>query len=535
MKQSNFPRKFLNAIEFTRLTGILFLFHALGCMIIFATLGPSPYINSTSLALTILMDVAFFYSLRMSTEKNAAHLIILSWYILLFFNIRIIALLIFPPESLEFPAGLKGAHLDGEEIADGLMFLVGGLVAVLSAISYVGRLGSQRHIPVASDRVGKNFSLWALTAYWGLTYIAAYYVIVCLGVSIFKSPENWGNRMAWVRIIFDTDVALMLTVIWALVQQRYFKFTTSEKLHVGLLVFAWLAFSVLIGSRGGPFRILLFTFIAVLAIAPKFKLSIAGLGVLLGAFFFINSYVFALGTAFRHSQVENVSIIQSIDNYQTRHANFKGFLPLNKQKNISDFRRAFYDSDMVRLPALELRPVITRLATIDYPLTIVAQAPNEEVVDYYIRSPHSIKNFINSIVPGEIFKEATINTSRVYGMAYLEKTVKDISRDYMSEPFTLWGVGWLIAGYWGLPIFFGLACFAQVGLNIAQKGSSVGMIIFRFVYIVTVILGVYGMFGIDYWLTSIAHFSIASFIAYMLIYFSSRWKLSAVVVNKPVQ
>ncbi len=535
MKQSKFLRAFFHPIELTSLTGLLFLFHALGCLVIFAILGSSPYINSTSLLLTILMDVAFFLSLRMSTEKSAAHLLIISWYVLLFFSIRIFALLVFPPEAIEFPASAKGAHLGDQEIADGLTFVVGGFVAVLSAIYCVGRFSSQKHVPLPPERAGKNFSLWAITAYWGVTYIVAYYVIVYLGVSIFKSPENWGNRMGWVRIIFDTDVALMLTVVWAFVQQKYFKFTATERLHVGVLVFTWLAFSVLIGSRGGPFRILLFTFIATLAITPKFKLSVAGLGGLVGAFFFINSYVFALGTAFRHSQVENVSITQSIDNYKTRHASFKNFQPTDKQADISTLRRAFYDSDLLRALALELRPIITRLATIDYPLTIVTQARNEEVVDYYIRSIYPIKNFLNSMVPGEIFEEASVNTSRVYRMAYLEKTLNDISESYMSEPFTLWGIGWLIAGYFGLPLLFGVAFFSQVGLNFAQERSSVEMIVLRFVYIMTVILGIYGMFGVDYWLTSIAHFSIASLIACIFIRFLPTWKRSRFGVNKPLQ
>jgi hypothetical protein len=517
MKSPTLLKTVFNAIEFTNLTGLLFLVHALGCVITFAILGASPYINATSVGLAVLMDIAFFLSLRRSTEKVAAHLLIFSWYVLLFFNIRIAALLVFPPEALEFPAGVRGGYLANEEISAGLVFVVAGVVAVLSGISYAGRFGDQRH--KESDFTRKNFSLWALTAYWVLTYVVAYYVIVHLGVSVFKSPENWGSRMAWVRIIFDTDVALMYTVLWVFVQQKCFQFTKTEKLHVGLLVFLWLAFSVLIGSRGGPFRILLFTFIAALAVMPKFKLSIAGLGALVAAFFVINSYVFAIGTAFRHSQIENVSVLESIENYHARRADFKNFLPTEKQTDISSLRRAFYDSDLVRVGALRLRPTITRLAIIDYPLTIVTRTPNEAVIDYYIRSLHPIKNFINSMVPGEIFQEAIVNTSRVFGMAYIGKSLKDISENYMSEPFTLWGEGWLIAGYLGLPLLFGVALFTQAGLNFAQKKSSMDMISLRFVYIMTVILGVYGMFGIDYWLTSVAHFSIASFIASMFIRF----------------
>lgn len=118
------------------------------------------------------------------------------------------------------------------------------------------------------------------------------------------------------------------------------------------------------------------------------------------------------------------------------------------------------------------------------------------------------------MVPGEIFEEAMVNTSRVFGMAYGGKSLKDISEGYMSEPFTIWGEAWLLAGYVGIVLLFVAALSVQIGFNFSGQKPAVHLICMRFVYIMTVILGIYGMFGIDYWLTSVAHFSIASLIAY---------------------
>lgn len=516
-------RGIFSATEFTNLTGLLFLSHALACVAAFVILGASPYIDVTSLGLAVLMDVAFFLALKKSNEKNAAHLLMFAWYVLLFFNIRIAALLLFPPEALEFPAVVEGSYFTDYEISDGLMFVVGGTIAILAGIFAAGNFGSRRAATPAFN--GGQFSLWAITAYWVVTYAAAYYVMVYLGVSIFGEPGNWGNRMAWVRIIFDTDVALMFTIVWALVQWHYFDFTKIQKLHVGLLVLSWLVFSLVIGSRGGPLRILLFLFIATLAVKPKFRLSIAGFAALVGTLFLINSYIFAIGTAFRHSHLEGVSISQSMSDYDTRRLQFEPYFFTEEQTDISDIRRSFYQSSAVRALAMKLRPTVTRLAIIDYPLAVVVNKPDEAVIDYYIRSLHSIKNFINNMVPGEIFEEAMVNTSRVFGMAYGGKSLSDISEGYMSEPFTIWGEAWLLVGYLpGIILLFAVALCVQVGLNMAGKKSSVHMIGLRFIYIMTVILGIYGMFGIDYWLTSVAHFSIASSIAYMFIRFFPRWK-----------
>lgn len=526
MYSSKILRAVFNPIEFTDLTGLIFLAHAISCLITFAILGASLYINVTSLSLIVGIDIAFFLSLRRSTERTAAHLLAFSWFVLIYFNIRLFALLVLPPEALEFPTGLivTASNHSSEEISTGLVFVAGGVLAVLAGIHYASRLIKIKQ--TSPDINSKNFSLWALTGYWALTYAASYYVTAYLGVSIFKSPDNWGNRMAWIRIIFDTDVALMYTIIWTFIQRKYFQITSTQKLHVFLLIFCWLVFTIMAGSRGGPFRILIFMFICALAITPKFKISAASMTALIGATFFISLFAFSLGTAIRHAEIGNLSISKSVENYISRHEEFKNNSPqVVKQENISNFRRVFYNVGLVREIAFKSRPIITRLALIDYPLTIVTREGNKTIIDDYIRSLYPIKNFINSLVPGEIFKEAIINTSRVFGMIYLDKSPKDIAENYISEPFTLWGLAWLIAGFLGISLMFGVAVFIQVGFNFVEKKPSIDGISLRFLYIMIAILGVYGLFGLDSWLTSVVHFSTASFIAFVFIRFFSLAKL----------
>lgn len=504
--------------DFTEVTALLFLLHAFACISGFLILGASPYINLISLACMVALDIAFFLALKRSDSRNAAHLLVLGWYVLLFFNVRLGALLFFPPEALEFPGGFEGSYLTGEEISGGLVFLASGLIAILGGIFLAG----MRPMPMRPVGVPvKNFSIWGVTVYWAVTYAAAYYVAVYLGVTIFGAPGNWGNRMAWVRIIFDTDVALMFTIVWAVIQWQYFGLTKLQKLHVGLLVLGWLIFSLIIGSRGGPFRILIFVFLATLAIKPKFKLSVTGFAALIGTLFLVNSYLFSIGTAFRHAQLENVDVTQSVANYEARSVEFEPYFFTAEQQDISPLRRKFYESHIVRSVALKLRPTVTRLAIVDYPLIVLIEPGNQEVIDYYIRSLHPVKNFLNNMVPGEIFKESMVNTSRIFPMAYGGKSLQDISEGYMSEPFTLWGEVWLLAGYFGL-LLLGMVAFAvQRGLTFIDQRPAAHWVVVRFVYIMTVLSGVYGMFGIDYWLTSVAHFSLSSLIAW---FFISRFK-----------
>lgn len=511
----------VTAIEFTDLTAFLFLAHGCFCAMAFLTLGASPYINVTSLGLILLMDAAFFVALKRSTEKNAAHILIIAWYVLLFFNVRLAALLLFPPEALEFSVGLPGDFLTGDNISDGLLFIVGGMIAILVGAFAAGNIGRQQQSQTSAF-TGQQLSLWALTAYWCLTYLAAYYVSVYLGVTIFGTSEHWGNRMAWVRIILDTDVALMWTFVWALVQWHYFKFTKKQILHVSILVFIWLIFSLVIGSRGGPLRILIYLFFALLVIKPKFKLSMINFVGLLAIFFFINASLFTIGTAFRHAQFGTMTFNEALSDHKAKDVEFLSYFSTNEQTNISDARRAFYESTIVKNTAFKLRTVVTRLAVIDYPLTVVSGDPAPGVVEHYIKSFYPFKHFINNMVPGEIFDEATIGTPRVFSIAYGGKSLKDISEGYNSEPFTIWGEAWLLAGYMGVPLLFATAFLLQLGFYFLQNKLSAGLAGLRFVYIVTMGFGLYSMFGIDLWLTIFMHFSIASAIAYVFIYFFSN-------------
>lgn len=511
----------VTAIEFTDLTALLFLVHAVFSAIIFLILDSSPYINATSLGLILVMDVVFFMALKKSTEVNAAHITILAWYVLLFFNVRLVALLLLPPEALEFPVGMIGDYLTDENISDGLWFIVGGIIAIILGIFSAGDLG--RRFQSKAVFSGGQFSLLALTMYWIITYIVAYYVTVHLGLTNFGSPEKWGHRSAWVRVIFDTDVALMWTFVWMLIQYHYFNFTKNQKLYISLLILIWLTFSMVAGSRGGPLRILIFLMFATLIIKPKFKLSILRFVAIISIFYIINSLVFSFGTAFRYSGILGDDVMTSLSYYQDKEgAGYWKKFKTSDQKNISELRRAFYESNAVLKLSLTVRPIVTRLGTLDYPITIVSGDPDPESIDHYIKSYHALKNFVNNLVPGEIFDEATVSTSRVFRLLYREETLEDISQGFMSEPYTAWGMAWLLIGYFGILLLFIAALCIQIGLNLLKNKISLFSCGLRFVYMLTVILMFYGMFGIDHLLTFITHFSVASVIAYFFMIALSR-------------
>ena len=318
--------------------------------------------------------------------------------------------------------------------------------------------------------------------------------------------------MAWVGIIFDTDVALILTICWLAIKWQAKSLTKSQMVHAGLLIFLWLLFSIMIGSRGGPLRILMFVFFAGLAVNPRFKFSALRLTVLIGSFFVLNLIVYPMGTIIRHYKLGGVSFTQAVDDYKVRYL----YPELKKSANfgeVSDLRRKYDESEVANEVGKKLRPTVTRLSVIDYSFTIFSKAPNEEVLNVYIRSSHALKNFANNLVPGEIYDDSTVNTSRVFPMAYRGYSLNKINKDYMSEPFTILGMAWILGKYWGVLILFGVAFGIQVLLSLVNVQSGNYAVYVKCVYLLTVICSGYMMFGIDHGLTFIAHFSVACLIA----------------------
>jgi hypothetical protein len=512
--------------EFSDITALVFAAHALVSVLGFLVLGASQYINGTSLVLMVVLDMAFCVALKIRKANNAAHIQILAWFVIMYFCVRLMALLFFPPETLEF---LVPGGLNSEEISSGLLFVVSGTIALLLGIFAGGLIGSRSELQ--DDFQIKQFSLWAITGYWVITYLAAYYVRIYLGVTIFGPPENWGNRMGWVGIIFDTDVALILTICWAWIQWRHQGLTKYQMLHVGLLVLIWLAFSVIVGSRGGPLRILNCLFLVSLVINPNFRLSIAKFVILIAAFFIVNFYVFTMGTIFRgyHLGADDFSGATILYNAKLLEST-KLHRPVAKLQQLprsssegplqelqGDLRRNFYKSESLLDIAMKMQRTVTRLALIDYPLVILSKNHDESIINYYIKSIHPIKNFINNMVPGEVFEESMVNTSRVFTMAYRFTSLQEVNEGFMSEPWTVWGMAWIFAEYYGIVLMFILAFGMQASLNYICRVSRRYYIYVNVVYFIVVINIGYIMFGIDHWLTAMAHFSLSFLIAYILV------------------
>jgi hypothetical protein len=327
--------------------------------------------------------------------------------------------------------------------------------------------------------------------------------------------------MAWVMIVFDTDVALLLTLNWVFVSWKSNDIKQRQIWYVVFLLFVWLLFTILMGSRGGPLRILNCLFLFAIAYNPRFKISVARFILIVSGFFLLNYFSFTMGTVMRGYFLEGRGLEAAVEGYEAKNREWAQF-DYSSAGHITEARMAFYNSEEVKSVSFALRKIVTRLAIIDYPLIIVAKVADEKVIDHYIRSLHFLKNYANNMVPGEIFPESMVNTSRVFTMAYRGADLKAINEGFLSEPWTAWGLAWLLMGWGGLFLLFATAALIQAAYVEVRRHWRRYYLFGNVVYFILVINIGYLMFGLDHWLTSIFHFSLASLVAIAFLNVSSR-------------
>ncbi|MCZ8334432.1 MAG: hypothetical protein O9328_09235 [Rhodobacteraceae bacterium] len=461
-------------------------------------IGSTPLMDRAGAALVCVFSLMLATALRLLPRDLIPHVLTIAWFAIIFFLPRLFTFAAFPPETLS-ATGLD--HLTPAEVTRGLAFVAAGTVALLAGL-WIGNLPF-RNKPVL--RPGgeslPSLPLGPILLFWLAALGAAYYIAVVLGVSIFGRPENWGSRSGWLTRIFDTDVALLLLIVWSAIQM-----TRKEPSYwlIAALLFVWLIGSIYLGSRGGPLRIFFLFGLAALALHGDPRISLRKLILILTLTFAANAAVYPLATFVRYAQggVENASS-QLLSDWQ------RNTSPPNYDPALfTPVQKLLWNNETIIRSARVIAPITVRLGVIDYPLIIVNRSPDQAVIDRYLSLGYAMRNYANNMVPGELFPTHDVMTSRVFTMAYRGAPESHIRQAFLSEPWTSWGYAWIKGGpLGGLAILAALAAISQFGYRL------LGQVLHPYVapyalatwLFVVALNGPLQLFGIDHWLTVASH------------------------------
>jgi hypothetical protein len=478
-------------------------------------IGSTPFMDRTGAVLVCCFALMLAAALRFLARDLTPHVVVIAWFAIIFFLPRLFTFAAFPPQTV---AAIGPEHLTPDEVTKGMLFVTAGTLALLIGL-WVGNLPFRgKTILRIKDQTPATLPLGPLLLFWMAALAATYYVAVVLQISIFGAPENWGSRSGWLMRIFDTDVALLLLIVWSAIH------VTRERpkyLLVATLLLIWLISSIYFGSRGGPLRIFLLFGLAALALYGDPRISLRKLTLILVLTFVANAATYPLATVIRYTigGVEN-AFSQLVSDWQrsTTPPSFDPalFTPLQK---------FLWTNETLVLSARMISPITTRLGAIDYPLIIVSKTPDQAVIDKYLSLGYALRNYANNMVPGELFPAHDVMTSRVFTMAYRGAPETHIRKAFLSEPWTSWGYAWIKGGaIGGLGILAILAAISQFGYRALGKilPASVAPYALTTWLFVVALNGPLQLFGIDHWLTVTSHVFMALTTALTLTWVTSR-------------
>ncbi|WP_338271570.1 hypothetical protein [Roseicyclus marinus] len=478
-------------------------------------IGKTPLMDHSGALLVCAFTALLALALRYSPIELKPHVLAIAWFAIVFFLPRLFTFATFPPQTLG-AIGLE--HLTPDQVTKGMAFVTIGTMALLFGL-WIGNLPFSKK-PLLNEKPSrlKSLPLGPILLYWIAALAASYYISIVLEISIFGPPENWGSRSGWLMRIFDTDVALLLLLVWTAVQLTRSK--PNYWLIAGLLII-WLFVSMYLGSRGGPLRILFLLGLASIALHGDPRVGLRRLILIVSLTFVANALVYPLSSAIRYGigGVENAGEQLVADWQRNPHP------PSYDPVQFTPVQRILWNNQTIIHGARLVTPITTRLGVIDYPLIIVNRPPDQEVIDRYLSLGYALRNYANNMVPGELFPDNDVMTSRVFTMAYRGATESHIRQAFLSEPWTSWGYAWIKGGaIGGLFILAALAAVSQFGYRLMGQilPSAVAPYVLTTWLFVGSLNGPLQLFGIDHWLTVASHVFMALTVAGVLGWITSR-------------
>jgi hypothetical protein len=144
-------------------------------------------------------------------------------------------------------------------------------------------------------------------------------------------------------------------------------------------------------------------------------------------------------------------------------------------------------------------------SVLDYPILIVSQHPKDPgAFEKYTAFAYIAKSTAN-FIPGTLFADAKLNTSRVFGIIYRGDTEKDVmARPYVSEYWTMWGITFVEFGVvGGLLSIFAAGILMQLVFN-GIGGDKPRAQRYKAWFLFVILLHALNTMGVDHMIATIA-------------------------------
>jgi hypothetical protein len=355
--------------------------------------------------------------------------------------LRLLGYLYFPT-LVEFPFG-KGVGVG--VVNDGLLYIFLGTLCMLGGMVVAARLWPvwKTEVPGVAPLATQQM-LWVWGAVFFIELMLELYITAWLGLSplaVDKIHEYDGHHaIQALRAVVGLDTTLLAFFTYMALPGNW-KAGRGQWGWVVALSLVLLMYTAYSGSRSGGLRLFMFVITILLVWRAGRSLTLLKIMAFVLAMAVLTPLSFSIGDYFRaQTHLKHTAIYK----HELQQSKLDGGMHEAPEAQIPE----------VQAPALSNR-VINRLgAGLDYAILVTTQMPAKGCVAGFMNLGYAAKNMVNSAVPGTVFPEAQLNTSRVVSICYRGMTASEVFvAGYHSEYWTIWGLALVMFGWWGGLIF----------------------------------------------------------------------------------
>ena len=488
-------------MAFTIRDYLAFIFVVHACLVLgWQALGPYPsaFVDGVGALLAAALSAGLVAGLYFMQPATRPVVVAIALTVLIFVQVRTGALAVLPSEAIGF---LQMKPPTDTEVTFALAVVAAGTAALLLGIEAASRV--MPDVPLRTP-LARTFPAVGVLVMWFAAIMMAITTIYHLREGALPLAVGWLARL------FEVDVALLITIVWLLVYPP-----SSRRLLVfgWALVCVWLALSVVGGSRGGAIRIATLMILA-LSLVPGARFSAPRFLSFIIVVAAVSQFTALGGHMVRLANVTGESGTKQLVHDLTRQDIYTTVAPREVETSFVEALK-----DLTRT----LNPMLIRLGNFDYAVFALTRRGDPNVLDAYIRSPYALKRILNGLVPGELFDGTELSTAQIFTAAYRGYSLDHVRQNYLSEPWTIWGLAGVIFGPAGAilvlftsglllqSLFCLLAAFPDPIKGVAQT-----------MYLFLVVTGAVIMYGIDHMVLPIVHYAMATASAFAIVFLASR-------------
>lgn len=424
----------------------------------FFLLGESPTAGSLTVTLCFILSSVVVFSLQNSKNTTSFDLLsILAFSILVYFVPRLFQYLTVKQENLKQLYILFPMHWSQGTVDYGLYYIILGILSIFVGFKLANLCQEKLQINTQmSDKfaIFSKPSLLALFLTGAIIYAVDGYYTIYQGLSAASNCSIPDIPGKWLIHFFSGDIFIFVVIGFMLKQGHLSALQRYSFLMLQLSIY--LSYTLALGSRGGTLRLLAIFFSFFVAYRQNFRIKIWQIILIFPALLFSSIALYKIGTVIRetHRYSCGDGSFAKAENFTKELGNYSAGYSTDPR-----FTKKFV-ADERNLTRFDLPPkyskILDRMGVLDYPIGILSMTGDKASIDKYMSFEHIGKNIYNNIVLGTPYPEATEMTNNMMPIIYRGFNLKHIKENFLSEPWTLWGIGYIYFGYFGGLIFI---CF----------------------------------------------------------------------------